>query len=119
MIHLVVVNLLAEEAWHDAGNDGGVNVGNSGPFADAGVKILLQNNQNLQEVGLHGFPLTDLSLEYFSDYIRRHGQLHMLSLSSRYESGFSEASKAALRTVATKRNAATMLGDRIQIDFIH
>jgi hypothetical protein len=113
------VNLLPEEAWHDVGNDGGVVVGNSGPFSDHGVKILLQNNRNLEEVGLHGFPLTDISLQYFSDYIRSHGQLHMLSLSSRYVTRFTEAAKAALRTIAAKRDAAAILKERMRIDFIY
>jgi hypothetical protein len=83
--HLVIVKL---EALHPQDNLGSEN------FSDSGVRILLQNNQNLREVGLYGLELTDLTLMCFADYVTTHG---LRKLALRSTGRFSEASKNMLR----------------------
>jgi hypothetical protein len=72
-------------------------------FSDYGVQILLENNQQLKEVTLSGFPMTDLSLVYFTDYISAHG-LDMLSLVSTHGTGFTAGGKKLLADAASVYN---------------
>ena len=65
------------------------------PFSDSGVKVLLSNNADLKEVTLSGLPLTDVSLQYFANYLTGH-RLERLTLKSSHESGFSEDAINAL-----------------------
>lgn len=59
-------------------------------FSDTGVEILLDNNPNLKDVTLSGFPLTDTSLVYFTEYVQSHA-LEKLTLKSSATSGFTQA----------------------------
>jgi hypothetical protein len=83
--HLVTVNLTLK-----------LGKSKNTTFTDVGVKFLLQNNHSLKEVTLCGFPLTDLSLEYFEDYIVTHG-LEKLTLGS---SNWWDFSYAAINKLA-------------------
>jgi hypothetical protein len=68
-----------------------------GTLTDAGVQVLLDNNPKLREVTFSLFPLTDLSIAYFTEYVEDHG-LVSLTLRSCDATGFSELPAKKLAT---------------------
>lgn len=73
-------------SWAD--EEGVEMIEGNGQFNDAGVRILLINNSSLKKIKLFGFPLTDLSLEFITQYVSDHG-LEKLELHSTSASKFS------------------------------
>jgi hypothetical protein len=104
MHHLVLVNLTIYEKNRDIHLHG-----DHQPLTDSGVKVLLKNNPRLRIVALCGFPLTDKSLEYITDFVVSRG-LDGLVLQSSLVTGFSESAVNKLKAAGGNNG---MQSDRI------